>query len=392
MSLQIAVAHTGQRLDADPVAFGSVDALKHWIARATDIAPELQILLTPAGKHVKLQALLTEKNIFVYSRELSNGSQRTIPSTPLPDVFTPEEPPKFLANNTDMQSWKSLFQARRDWAFATLEKSHTMSLTASEQFSEQATIERGTQVAVGNHDLHIRGLEQKFQAAKEWFDGVEREASDNLKRLDGDFGQLGLIPAKLEFARFLAKELRSTQAAQTSRKASPGRVASLQDFLDVEAVKKATSTSKRVRDSFGKRMAGMNTQLEKIGADYNELLGAVGQSQSRSLVDDSEERLRLYSEIEVVAKKVESDYEHVMGLASDPKSVAQVSKMALLHTRNFLPAISEYSIEMSGLVRRSVEQKNTAMRNSVESMQGIANIESIISGMNAELESIDIPQ
>lgn len=392
MSLQIAVAHTGQRLDADPVAFGSVDALKHWIARATDIAPELQILLTPAGKHVKLQALLTEKNIFVYSRELSNGSQRTIPSTPLPDVFTPEEPPKFLANNTDMQSWKSLFQARRDWAFATLEKSHTMSLTASEQFSEQATIERGTQVAVGNHDLHIRGLEQKFQAAKEWFDGVEREASDNLKRLDGDFGQLGLIPAKLEFARFLAKELRSTQAAQTSRKASPGRVASLQDFLDVEAVKKATSTSKRVRDSFGKRMAGMNTQLEKIGADYNELLGAVGQSQSRSLVDDSEEPLRLYSEIEVVAKKVESDYEHVMGLASDPKSVAQVSKMALLHTRNFLPAISEYSIEMSGLVRRSVEQKNTAMRNSVESMQGIANIESIISGMNAELESIDIPQ
>lgn len=224
MSLQIAVAHTGQRLDADPVAFGSVDALKHWIARATDIAPELQILLTPAGKHVKLQALLTEKNIFVYSRELSNGSQRTIPSTPLPDVFTPEEPPKFLANNTDMQSWKSLFQARRDWAFATLEKSHTMSLTASEQFSEQATIERGTQVAVGNHDLHIRGLEQKFQAAKEWFDGVEREASDNLKRLDGDFGQLGSIPAKLEFARFLAKELRSTQAAQISRKASPGRL------------------------------------------------------------------------------------------------------------------------------------------------------------------------
>ena len=392
MSLQIAVAHTGQRLDADPVAFGSVDALKHWIARATDIAPELQILLTPAGKHVKLQALLTEKNIFVYSRELSNGSQRTIPSTPLPDVFTPEEPPKFLANNTDMQSWKSLFQARRDWAFAILEKSHTMSLTASEQFSEQATIERGTQVAVGNHDLHIRGLEQKFQAAKEWFDGVEREASDNLKRLDGDFGQLGSIPAKLEFARFLAKELRSTQAAQMSRKAPSGRVASLQDFLDVEAVKKATSTSKRVRDSFGKRMAGMNTQLEKIGADYNELLGAVGQSQSRSLVDDSEEPLRLYSEIEVVAKKVESDYEHVMGLASDPKSVAQVSKMALLHTRNFLPAISEYSIEMSGLVRRSVEQKNTAMRNSVESMQGIANIESIISGMNAELESIDIPQ
>lgn len=392
MSLQIAVAHTGQRLAADPVAFGSVDALKQWIARATDIPHELQILLTPAGKHVKLQALLTEKDIYVYSRELSNGSQRTIPTTPLPDAFTPDDPPKFLANNTDMQSWRSLFQARRDWAFAVLEKSHAMSVTASQHFSEQATIEKGTQVAVGNHDSHIRGLEQKYQAAKNWFEGVEREASDNLKRLDADFGQLGSIPAKLEFARFLAKELRSSQTAQTSRKASPNRNASLQDFLDVEAVRKATSTSKRVRDSFGKRMAGMNTQLEKIEAEYNELLGAVGQSQSRSLVDDSEEPVRLYNEIDAVAKKVESDYEHVMGLASDSKSVAQVSKMALLHTRNFLPAISEYSVEMSDLVRRSVEQKNAAVRSSVESMQGIANIESIISGMNAELESIDIPQ
>jgi hypothetical protein len=60
MSLQIAVAHTGQRLDADPVAFSSVDALKHWISRASEIPPESQILLTPGGKHVKLQALLTE--------------------------------------------------------------------------------------------------------------------------------------------------------------------------------------------------------------------------------------------------------------------------------------------------------------------------------------------
>lgn len=60
MSLQIAVAHTGQRLDADPVAFSSVDALKHWISTATEIAPESQVLLTTLGKHVKLQALLTE--------------------------------------------------------------------------------------------------------------------------------------------------------------------------------------------------------------------------------------------------------------------------------------------------------------------------------------------
>ncbi|KAF2712485.1 hypothetical protein K504DRAFT_499577 [Pleomassaria siparia CBS 279.74] len=389
MSLQIAVAHTGQRLDADPVGFNSVEALKHWISEATEIPPEYQILLTSRGKHVKLQALLTEKEIFVYNRELSNGTQSTFSPIPLPDPFTPNDPPDTLSSHTDLRAWQTLFQARRDWAFAVLDKSQSMSGVASKYFAEQATIEKGTQIAVGNHDSHIRSLEQKHRAAKEWFDGVEKETGDNLRRLDADFGQLGSIPAKAEFVQFLAKEVRSVQG---DKKASPSRAATLQEYLDVEHVRSATVVSKRVRESFSKRMTGMKTQLEKIATDYNELLAAIGQSQSRSLVDDTEEPVRLYNEIDAVAKKVESDFEHVMELPSNSKSVAQVSKMALLHTRNFLPAIKEYSAEMSDLVRRSVEQKSLAIQNAVDSMRSIAAIESVISTLGAELESINIPQ
>jgi autophagy-related protein 11 len=266
-----------------------------------------------------------------------------------------------------------------------------MSQEASRYFAAQATIEKGTQIAVGNHDSHIRGLEQKYQAAKEWFDGVEKEAVDSLRTLDGDFAQLGAIPAKLEFVQFLAKELRSGQAAQNGRKTSSSHSASLQDFLDVEGIKKATGVSKQARESFGQRVAGMSMELEKITADYNELLNAVGQSQSRSLEDDSDEPLKLYNEIDAVAKKVESDCKHVMELPVSSKSVAQVSKMALLHTRNFLPAIKEYCTEMSELLRRSVEQKNYAVANAIDSMRGVAGIESVISRLNSELETINIP-
>lgn len=66
MSLQIAVAHTGQRLDADPVGFHSIDTLKQWISRETQIPPHDQILLTPRGKHVKPQALLTEVRFLLF--------------------------------------------------------------------------------------------------------------------------------------------------------------------------------------------------------------------------------------------------------------------------------------------------------------------------------------
>lgn len=392
MSLQVAVAHTGQRLDADPVGFHSIEALKQWIWSATQIPTEYQILLTPRGKHVKLQALLTENEIYVYNRDLSNGTQSSVTPTPLPDRYVPDDPPDTLSSHTDLGAWQSLFRARRDWAFAVLEQTKSMSRTASKQFSEQTTIEKASQIAIGNHDSHIRSLEQKYQAAKQWFDGVEKETGDNLRRLDADFAQLGSIPAKPEFVQFLARDVRSNQAVQAARKPSSNRDMTLQEYLDTDAVRKASSSSKRVKESFGKRMAGMKAQLEKISADYNELLGVVGQSQSRSLVDDTEEPVRLYNEIDAVAKKVESDLSHVLGLPASPKSVAQVSKMALLHTRNFLPAITEYSGEMSDLIQRSVEQKNLALRNAVDSMRSIATVESAITNLNEELESISIPQ
>lgn len=406
MSLQIAVAHTGQRFDADPVGFNSVDALKQWIATVVDIAPEHQILLTPRGKQVKLQALLTEvpghavdlastadttqKELFVYDRELSFAAQSAI-EAPLPDGFTPDDPPDTLSSHTDLRAWQTLFQARRDWAFAVLEQSNSMSQAATQTFAEQATIEKASQVAVGNPSIHVKGLEQKLREAKDWFDGVEKEATENLDRLDADYGQLGAIPAKGEFIQFLAKELRSTQKAQGVRRASASRTMPLQEFLNFDSIKQATTVSREARESFKKHLSDMGAQVENINAEYHELQGIAGQSQSRSLVDDSEEPVRLYNEIDQVANKVNSDLAHVMGLPSDPKSVAQVSKMALLHTRNFLPAIKEYSIEMSDLVRRSVEQRNNAVRHAVESMQGVRDIGIKTGALHAELDNINLP-
>lgn len=60
MSLQVYIAHTGQRLNADPVSFNSLDAFNQWISQSTSIPKQNLILLTTRGKHAKLQALLTE--------------------------------------------------------------------------------------------------------------------------------------------------------------------------------------------------------------------------------------------------------------------------------------------------------------------------------------------
>ncbi|KAF2814304.1 uncharacterized protein BDZ99DRAFT_379763 [Mytilinidion resinicola] len=389
MSLQVAVAHTGQRLEADPVSFNSIDALKAWIAKATQIPPQDQILLTTRSKHVKPQTLLTETEIFVFDRDLfslsSNLQGNLIQPTPLPEPFTADDPPRNLASDTDLKAWQALFKARRDWALGILQTSQSLSRIAQRYFEDQGVIDRAARIAVGNHDSYIKNLEQKHSEARSWYDDVSKEQEDNVRFWERDFSQLEYLPAKREFLSFISK---GTQQAQNGQRTSSQGI-TLKEYIDYDSAKTASSVSRKTIETFGKRVSTMGSQIEKTASNYQELLGAVDQSQSRSAIDDVGEPLRLLEEIEAVVKKVGSDYEHVLSLTPSPKSVAQVSKMALLHTRNYLPAIQEYSAEMGDLVRRAVEQKNASVANAVDSMRGIAKIENVISTLNDELKKLD---
>jgi autophagy-related protein 11 len=64
MSLQIFIAHTGERIDCAAPLPTSLDALKSWIAKATTIPPQDQVLLTTKGKPFKQQNLFSEVCFF----------------------------------------------------------------------------------------------------------------------------------------------------------------------------------------------------------------------------------------------------------------------------------------------------------------------------------------
>ena len=63
MSLQLLVVHNGQRLTVDHASFTNLETLKAWISEATKIPSGKQILLTPAGKQARAQALKVEVNV-----------------------------------------------------------------------------------------------------------------------------------------------------------------------------------------------------------------------------------------------------------------------------------------------------------------------------------------
>lgn len=60
MSLRIYIIPTGDFIQSTGPPPTSLEGLRSWVAEATNIPTHDQILLTPKGRHVKLQTLLTE--------------------------------------------------------------------------------------------------------------------------------------------------------------------------------------------------------------------------------------------------------------------------------------------------------------------------------------------
>ena len=57
MSLRVLDAHTGQLYTADAAAFHTLEAFRSWLADTSGLAAGQLILLTSAGKQVKVQSL-----------------------------------------------------------------------------------------------------------------------------------------------------------------------------------------------------------------------------------------------------------------------------------------------------------------------------------------------
>ena len=260
-----------------------------------------------------------------------------------------------------------------------------MSVTAQQHFAAQSIIERGLRVATGNHEHHMKNLEEKYADARSWLEDVSKEQRAVTGSWEQDINRLQAVQIKEGFRPYLAG-LDSTPRKEAKRNTPT----TLDTFVDYDAVIRAAARSEAVIQEFGDSVRLIGAHVDKVLSEYGELMAAIGQSQSRSLEADQEEPARLMQEIEVIANKVATDYDAVLTYKSEPKSVAAASKTALNHTRSFLPNLRDLALEMSDLLRRSVEQKNAAVSLALEHMQTIAAIESELSGAGKDIDDLNV--
>jgi autophagy-related protein 11 len=333
------------------------------------------------------KSLLTgpQTELYLFDRELftSSAAKGNFPPSDVPDSWTPDAFPDELSDSTSLKAWRNLFIQRREWAAALFDTCKSMCRTADEFISKRTIIEQGLRIATLNHDQHLKGLATKYETTRTWLDSVTADA--NLA-WEEDYSKLGGIAANPGFSKFFG-------IVEPIRRGSSGSTrgnATLASFVDYPTTKKAAETSRATIDRLNGDLDGYSTSIQSITGQYEDLLRLLPSSQSRSLRDDPEEPGKQLYEVQAIANKVAADCEHVLSLKNDPKSLAQISKIALLHTRNFLPNLRDCAREVDDLVRHAIEQKNAVVQQAFDILATVATIESGLTPLSRDITSLHL--
>lgn len=307
---------------------------------------------------------------------ITSAGQVQLPRIPPPSPYRPDNPPDTLADQNDIQAWRNLYMARRAWALQVAERCVTIDRQIREHNERTNIINRAVGVALENLKSHVTNLQNRFQEAQNWADELVQEQKSALEGWQSAWNNLRTIPARKDIA-FLGRP-------PTPKKGSRDReTGSLQDYLDGAEVQRAASQALGVSQDFARRVNDIKSAVNGIASDTQVLL-----DQARpSSLENSES---LLEEVETLAKKMGSDYEHILGLPRNQKSLASISRMALGHTRDLLPSLRDCSIELQSGLEQAVQRRNSAMEGAARTMRRVSSLESRLANTQTQIVNLDV--
>jgi autophagy-related protein 11 len=257
--------------------------------------------------------------------------------------------------------------------------------------NEAEILERALGVAISNLGTHVGSLQMNHTEAQKWAAEVLNEQDKSVENWESALTRLGKIPIEENLLRFIRQKNPSSARNREngSSNTNPAKTRSLRDIFDQEEVKLAVGLSRTATNQFEQKLVEIDRTVERILQNSHDLSANVSKSVEASASETQKKAEELLVEVEALAQKVSSDYEHVLGLDQiSSKSVPQASKLALLHTRNFLVNLSDHSTEMGEYFRMIIEQRNALAMSSAKHLQTISSIESMMAQINPRLSAL----
>lgn len=253
--------------------------------------------------------------------------------------------------------------------------------------AEAGIIRRSAAIAVENIKQHVGNLKPKFDESKAWADAILQDQASLLDNWKPKLERLSAIPAFEELQVCLRGAYVPLSRNESIEGPSPPTT--LLDFVDPVELKKAGELGANISKKFGASVANLHATFGTVLDDSHEVVENFSQGISLSDSDAGEQAGRLMEEVEVLGKKISGDLEYISGLPNNQKTISQVSRTALLHTRNFLPSMVQIRSEIDQLWHDSAQRKSQAMQSAVQQLQRISVLESTVAQIHARLANLD---
>ena len=281
-----------------------------------------------------------------------------------------------------------MFKHRRTWALEVVESTGRLAEEVKGLDAEAAIVQRSAAIAVENVKQHVGSLRPRYEESKAWADSVLKDQAYLLANWEKGLESLAQITVVPELGRCLYGGNDALQAHKPSRLSSTQ--VTLYDFVQIADLRKASLFAQETTDRFTCRVEDLVNLFEDVAHDSFDVVDNFGQAVALSDSDVGDQARRLMDEVEVIAKKIDADYAYILSLPNSQKSMTDISRTALLHTRNFLPALQQASAEIDQLLRHSIERKNNIMSSAVRYLQRVSSIESAIAQVHSQLANLDV--
>ena len=391
MSFNILHAHTGASYTTNPKTYASLDDLRTWIVGKTGVQAAHQILMTARGKQVKLQTLATDSEVFLYDRSIlasTTSASKILPaSKSLSTLTAVEDPPKSPPKVDTLDGIQAIIKKRRDWALQVSDSARSGLAEILQYGREINVVLRGTTIAVENIRQHITNLKPKYEETKSWADQICEEQASICDRWRSSYDKLADIPVEDEFSTCI---IGGIEALKRSKARSTSNGMTLQDYVtefDLEGVNNMAGT---IAHRFRTRAADLQMNYHSVVDEAKDFIDEYYQTTGLADNVDTEPSSRLFEEIELLSKKMGSDYQHILGLSPDPKAFAQALKVSQLHKANFIPSILQTAGEIAQVADQLHRQKQDVIRSSIQFLQQLSLLESRVSLVHSKLAKLDV--
>ena len=253
---------------------------------------------------------------------------------------------------------------------------------------EIAIIKRGTAIAVENAKQHVGLLQPKYEESKAWADQISEDQRFLLDNLNQGLTALESLTAYED----LGHCLHGAQSHTGMKPSGEGKhsQAPLRDFVNVSEIRAAGTIGKEIARGFANGVAEITAVYEGVVRDSRSVIEVFQSNTALSDADEFHQANKLMDEVEIIVRKITSDYERVLGLANAPSSISTASKIGHSHKISLLPSLLQTNEDINHILVQAVQRKEQASKASIQILQQTSIIESLLASIHHKLANLDL--